>query len=355
MAMRRQENHEAPRFSRRWWLNCLRSLLWVSVISVLIWLYADMEVAGTERIALTIRLTAGKSQDLMLLSPREEKVAFTIRGSRAAVKDFATKYNSTELTYDVSGCGYGMGQAIPMSDVLNKVPDILSLGLEVVSVSPPAIARVDIDRRIHQSVPVEFEYKAVLKEPPMPTLMGITVAESRWEEIRKRQPPETRPALKTVEQTFEKAQAGQDQQVAVEWRLIPQINGIEVMPDQPSITTTVVVQQLTGVKTVSVPVRVQAPAIWLEDGTWKKYVLRRKAPEDWQKDLKVAGPVKDLDQLNASNISAYVVLTDDDKKFVESWLPGEIVVRFPEDLKVRLAEKPSGVQFKLELLQPTNP
>jgi hypothetical protein len=248
-----------------------------------------------------------------------------------------------------------MGQAIPMSDVLNKVPDILSLGLEVVSVSPPAIARVDIDRRIHQSVPVEFEYKAVLKEPPMPTLMGITVAESRWEEIRKRQPPETRPALKTVEQTFEKAQAGQDQQVAVEWRLIPQINGIEVMPDQPSITTTVVVQQLTGVKTVSVPVRVQAPAIWLEDGTWKKYVLRRKAPEDWQKDLKVAGPVKDLDQLNASNISAYVVLTDDDKKFVESWLPGEIVVRFPEDLKVRLAEKPSGVQFKLELLQPTNP
>ena len=56
---------EEPRFSRRWWLRGLRTLFWIALISVLIWLYADLEHSKEREFRATIRLNTGKSSSLV--------------------------------------------------------------------------------------------------------------------------------------------------------------------------------------------------------------------------------------------------------------------------------------------------
>jgi len=344
------QTQDIARFSRRWWLSAGRNFLWVAIVTLLIWVYADMEVAGTERVMLTVRLTTGNSQELMLLSDSDHRVGFAVRGPRGALERFVNKYNNSVLSFDVSK-SYKLGsQAIPTADILNEQLKPLELGLEIRSASPPAISGVHLDRRRHESVRVQFVYtNAELEEPPKERKVRISLAESQWQEIRGKQPD---PALRTVEKNLQTEQTGVP--ITVKADIIPVLEGLEVTLEEKSIEFTIVIKQLTGTKSILIAVTVLAPPAWVEDGTWKEYVLERQEPADWRKEIDVTGPRTDLERLNPADVHAYIVLTDEDKKPVGSWLTRPVLVDFPKGLNVTAAEKLT-VGFRLKRAAPTTP
>jgi len=169
MAKVELENQEALPFSLRWWWEKARTLLWVVLVTLLVWVYADTEVAGTEQVVFTVRLTTGNSADLMLLSKPDHKVTFKVRGPRGTVRRFAAKHSNTVLVFDVSkSVRPGKDVAIPTADIIkSQIPEIVEQGLEILSPSPSAITGVHIDKRIQIELPVEFVYaNAELKEVP---------------------------------------------------------------------------------------------------------------------------------------------------------------------------------------------
>ena len=95
---------DVSRFSRRWWIAGLHTLFWVVLVTVLIWIYADMEFTDTAKIIATIKLDTGESGQLELLSRTELPVEFEISGSRSSLEDFQRELDEAGalLSYDVS-------------------------------------------------------------------------------------------------------------------------------------------------------------------------------------------------------------------------------------------------------------
>jgi len=127
------------------------------------------------------------------------------------------------------------------------------------------------------------------------------------------------------------------------------IEGIPVRPEQSSLTVTIEIRKFTDTKTIQVTVQVLTPYTWMEDGTWDKYKFTRETQQTtWVKEVEVTGAKEDLDRLQPEQVDAYIVLAEDDKKFVESWLTRAVKFRFPPDLKVELTGEVHIVKFKLE-------
>ena len=67
----------APRFSLAWWAEGGRNFFFVALVTLLIWVYADMDVADKGNFQATVVLTTGDSADVELLPPREVEINFT--------------------------------------------------------------------------------------------------------------------------------------------------------------------------------------------------------------------------------------------------------------------------------------
>ena len=135
----------------------------------------------------------------------------------------------------------------------------------------------------------------------------------------------------------------------VDFELVPAIVGVPVELDKASISVEIQVLRRTVSKTISISVRLLAPPTWVENGVWKEYQFKRKDPLEWLREITVQGPREDLDKLDPKNVDAYVVLVEGDKKPV-SWSQRKVIVRFPPELRIRLApDQPElTVWFRLE-------
>ena len=104
----------------------------------------------------------------------------------------------------------------------------------------------------------------------------------------------------------------------------------------------------TETKTIKVTVRLLVPPAWSEadDTLLRDHVLEREVRDEWRPDITVRGPKTDVQQLNEKEVDAYVLLTEDNRKPVDSWLPGKVVVRFPKHLQIRLVGEVPDVHFR---------
>jgi len=336
------------RFSRRWWTQLARDLFWVALVSVLVWVYADRKVTETKTFVTTVRLTTGKSADLVVLEKTEWRgVIYKVEGSREAL-DHYERQAKESVSYDVSPQVAGDAKAFPraisisVAEVLNQDRDIAGRGLKVTSAENPDTITARLDRLRTVAVPVELVYsKAELVDPPKPTV-EIAVPESNWQEILKAQP---NPAIRTVEKDLSGKPAGKP--IPVTFDLIGEIASVSVRLGQNSIEVPVTISQTTDTIAMTASVRVL-----MMSGDWedlRKFDLVVKDKAEWRPEIRITGATKDLVTLQPKDIEAYIVLTDDDKKPVESWLPPKPVqVRFPAALGLRLDGNPPTVTFKLQ-------
>lgn len=351
---------ETPTWSRKWFLAGLRNFVWIVVVTTLVWVYADMEFTTEQDFRVAVHLTTGGAETLSLVpmgdGNQNIEVTFKLQGNRGQLDSFARWLNDRNSTLNFDVSRYGPSKT-PMTEgvsaALERMANLSKRGLTFLW-SDPATISFRLDRRIRvPGIPVEFQYTGVtLASPPVvkPAKVAIYVGETAWKEIEAALPEASR-KLKTRQVDLKNAPT--DKPIAAE--IVPSIT---LKPDEPpipvdlevdTVKVEVQVQHALGTKTFNVTPRILTPPTWSDDNTWSEYKLVRKPNESWTKEITVQGAKTDVESLKSEDVDAYLVLREDDKKPVESWLTREIVVHFPPKLKVELAptEKPS-VSFKLE-------
>ncbi len=344
MAWRRTGPGETPpAFSRHWWLGGLRNLIWVALVTILIWVYADMEFIDTETFSsVTLTLETPSNPKLTLLGPREHTVSFEVAGSQTSLEALRQQLEEagSNITYDVAR-DYGQGQTIvPLRDLLSQAIDLPGITIE--STDPEAIT-LDLDPIITVSdVPVELQWTgAKLDPPPEPETVSITVPRSRWEQANI-----TAPRLKTQVVDLSRYQAGLQN---VRGEINPFIGDVRVTPVPPSVSFRAQIVNPLASEDIPTTVQVLCPSTWGEPGdtTWQEYELIRDetGDSDWRPDLKIIGPRQNL---LPENVTAYIQLTEDDKKPVGSWLVQDVKVVFKPGTELQLQGPAPTVRYKMQ-------
>lgn len=333
----------------RQWMRWGRNLLWVVIVTVMIWVYADMEFTRERQFAVTVRLLTD-DPDLTLLSDREVEIAFAVEGSMSSLETFDRRPKVIE--YDVSR--YGAGDAptpVPTREILLASAGITQAGLTLVSTRPSTInVRLDVIRT--ETLDVRFDYTgATLAGPPVisPSEVPVRVAESRWRDILDGDPSPTI-ATETVN-----LRNVPDTSKPITAELNPVVEGVRVEPAVETVSVRVEVAELTATRTIPVTVRVLAPSAWASDGTWREFTLERKDPLEWRKQLLISGPRQEVERLEPEQVEAYVELTENDKSRTTSWWEGEVKVRFPVDRSIELAGEAPTVEYRLVRREATTP
>ena len=183
-----------PRFSRQWWWEQNRNIFWVVVVTVLVWVYADLEVTDKMEVKATLRLTTGQAKDMEIISERVIHVDFEVLGNRAALDRFERRINAEHsiLLYDVSEDLQPGENIVPVGDILKRVADIEQAGLTLVSTSVSDIT-VQIDKVLTQAVPVKFEFRGATLSGTAkitPPQVRVRVSQHTWDNILKTAPAE---------------------------------------------------------------------------------------------------------------------------------------------------------------------
>lgn len=332
---------DPSRFSRRWWLGCARTALLVTIVTVLIWVYADLEFTDTQQLRATILLTADSNQDLVILSKRDIEVTFTLKGNRGALDLFQQKLSAdgAVIPFNVASNHAHGRHSLSTAEILRNAAGAFEAGLIVVDAAP-AIVDFHLDRRVRHDVPVEFVYSnASLVEAPKLT-MAVSVAASQWQEILATQPT---PTLRTVNVDLAGKPSGE--RLEIEAQVVPFIGDVRVEPAGTTVLVPIEISQPTATRTIAVTVRVLAPPDWTD--VWREYDLVRKDPLEWRPKITVSGSKKDLEQLGPDSIHAYVELTETDKDPV-SWLERDVQLQFLKGLQIQLVGETPKVHFKLQ-------
>lgn len=351
MSKARDYTEEATRFSRQWWMGVGRGLLWIGVVTVLIWVYADMQHTVKEQMTATVVLTTGGSKSMVILSKPDIQITFKVRGSRSDLERFKEKYAEAKLviTFDVSrDYKPGKNLAIPTLGMVREALDLEKLGLEVIEVWPDAIKGVHMERLVLKELPVALAYTgATLAEKPkiIPEKAKIRVTEPAWTEILKALP---KPVIKTENLDLQQAQPGGT--VQQDLKLVASVAGERVSLVTETVNVTVKVAQHTDTKKLTVSVFILTPPGWAEDDTWEKYILVRKDKLEWRPTITLTGTKADLEKLEEvkKEVQAYIVLNEGHKKHIETWDTGEVQIRFPQGLRLKLVGEKLEVSFNMK-------
>ena len=352
------QSTDAPRYSRQWWLDSAKIAFWVMIVTVLVWVYADMEFTKTDGVAMTIRLNTAGSTNIVVTSRLTADVTFQLRGSRSDLDRFAKKFRGQTVDFDLSTLPdfhAGLKQGIPSVLVLESLTELKEWGLRVVSGSPAIISGINIEKLEPRELSVEFIFKgAELAETPEDTVKVLAPG-SFWRSLATRNP-----RIRTVEKDLTNLPAGEEQKVR--FQLIPTLAGKSVKLKNDAVTVNLqVVRKTTAAnETIPITVKIITPAEWTETGVWTQYKLVRRDRIEWSSEITVTGPRKDIDILKTDktkNVDAYIVLTDSDKEPIESWSSRKVTLRFPPGLQIQLAsgQVEPTVQFRLEKRDTTTP
>lgn len=337
-------------FSRSWWSDGMRNMFFVVIITLLIWVYADMDVADDVDYRATIVLTTGNSQEVALVPAEEVPLKFTLRGTRRSLREFQDYLDQkgSMIEYDVSRFEPGTREALT-EDVLNQSDTLDRLGLLMVSAAPSKIT-FSLEKRVRVLAKVELDYTgAMLVEPPRITPAEVSVLLARTDRDRLRQGlPAGEPIrLKTKQLDLSNAPTGQlfTRQVG----LRKPTARFEVILATKSVSVDLKIDQRTDRKVITIMVQTISPSSWSEKGgTWQEYNFVKKSPLEWRRQITVSGAKKDIERLRSEDVEAYVTLTDQDKAPVESWLTRPVKVQFAIGMDLKILGEQPVVNFKLQ-------
>ena len=339
---------KAKQFSRLRWLSWAYNLFWVSLVTILIWIYADMKFTGEEEFDITLKLdAAGRSKKFVVLPPDEHRLSVVISGSQTSLEQFRKDLSSKESTlfYDVSQ-EYSPGQGpVSAADLLEKAARLKQQGITIKSVKPEAID-LNLDKLLtKEDIPVKLNTTgASLQSDPAPGKVTIRVPETKWEEIKTHLKGQ-KAKLETLPVDLSNRPLEEDIQIEAE--INPFIQGIDVQPVQQKIAFTVRIISPLDTESIPVTVKILTPTDWArrDNTTWEEYVFVPNPALEWRLKLEIEGEPKDL---KPENIWAYIKLTDDDKQTTTTWLPRELIVSFAPDTNLKLKGSAPKMQFRLE-------
>lgn len=357
MVKKKTRLEQVPRFGRKWWLAAGRNMLWIAMVTLLVWVYADMEFTSKNEIRVTIRLTTGNNANLVLLSPQDISVTMEVQGSQHGLDSLQQmiKDRGGVLVYDVTQDYVPTEKPISANVVaiLNKLLEPTKKGLTVLK-AEPGMTEIHLDRRMKvENIPIDFQFTgatyALQANPPKASIM---VSQSQWKKVESLLPPDKR-VLKS--KSINLSNVAVDKPVEVEvlpFFTLPDGQEVPVEVLQDVVQVQVSITQKLDTKDLRIFVRVSTPASWAWAGTWRDYELQAKDTNEWiNRQVTVEGSKVDLDRLDAADVDAFIMLNDTDKeenpKSDTSPLTRPIEFKFPPSLHVKLKGPPPTVQFKL--------
>ena len=330
------------RFSRRWFAERARTALWVGVVTVLIWVFADIQVTKeSDKIRGKLRIHASSGADTVLLSGDEFNIVFKVKGRGHAIDEFEKKLirENSILRYDAAkdlkDLQPGRRHVKSVADILDRLPLIRNAGLVVISVNPKEVA-IELDSlKLIKDVKVDFSFSGAELDGQAivaPSKIDILVPASRAEGLTA-----DNMTLATAMLDLRDEAPGKEVTREVAVQPPPGMLGAQLTP--PTVKVTFKILQQTDNRPFTVNVQPKAPPAWLSTNVLSKYKLELKPGETWSREIKVSGNPIDLQKLRAEDIQAYIVLKDDDYLTpLASWLPGKVRVHFHEGLGVSLAD-----------------
>ncbi len=334
-----------PRWGR------LGNLLWVLLVTLLLWVYADLEFTGEMELTVTVRFTAGASENVFLLSKKEHVIDFKITGSRYRLERFRTEITKrgNTIDYDPAADYEVSAEPRPVSsaELITRgatAADLPVEGLTIHGCKPDTVALWLDGIRKKENLPVRLNYRgAELSSPPRTGEVTVMVPSSRWEAVETRLKTDEF-ALKTVPVDLSKYKPGKHEVTA---EVNPIIEDIKVTVVPRTLTYEVEIANPVSTAEIQVRVGLLTPWKWgsLDDATWRDYVLVRSPDSNWRPVLEVSGSEK---YLKPENVRAYIVLAEEDKKPVESWLEREVTVSFPPGSGLQLLSPAPKVKFRLQ-------
>jgi hypothetical protein len=339
------------RFGLRWWLDKGRNFAFVAAVTVLIWVYADMDVAEDRTFRAAVELTTVASSQVEILTPRQAEVKFTLRGTRKSLRTFQEQLDQKggRIDYDVSGDYQPGTNSVSAEDVINQAEILSRLNLSMLS-SAPSYINFTLDKRVTADAEVQFDYTgANLTQEPIvePSRVKIRLAQMDLDALRKDLPEAQPLVLKTRQVNLAGAPAGRPETQQVEVRLPATKFPAELEPK--SVSVTYQINQRTTTQKITVSVQVLCPASWAgETGIWSDYMLVRQDPLEWKPEIEVTGPRQDLEKLKAEMVEAYLPLTDLDTRPTTSWLTGTVRYVFPAGMNVQVVGDKPVVHYRLD-------
>jgi hypothetical protein len=338
-------------FGPGWFWSGLRTWAWVAVITVLVWMYADIQFTEIRELRGALRITA-PSKDLVLLSAKDLAVTFRVKGNRQEIDQFADRLAGAGgvLTFDASALEPGQLHAERLTDVLTQTKEFREQagGLTILQATPrdvevlldvlrpkPATLELDTGGANVEDVKFEPDNQLIVKAPStqldkLPDPLVLRTAPLG--DLRDLPPGKT-----------------ETRQLRI---VLPQRLDFLVLPKQTVQVSFKTVQQAEKRK-FKLVVNVQPPRPWLDDGTWAKFTIQTNPPDDWTREITLVGSRDDLDKLatRAGELSAFIVPTEGDKAgsgAAAGWIPGQIHVWIPTDLKLRPDdEKIKPIEYRL--------
>ncbi|MHC4715953.1 MAG: YbbR-like domain-containing protein [Planctomycetota bacterium] len=341
MSARLAEHRALPptRFSRQWYLDHAGTISWIVIITVLIWVWADLHFTDKRTIPITLAIQNTLPKEMVILSPQpaEMEVDVTIKGRKYALDRFEKE---TTLSFDAARLFRKPGPyPIDIADVLESLPEVRQAG-KVISCEPKTLLlRLDGLKPV-RGVKVQLELPGMrvdkVKLEPESVTLRIPISQFAQEmddtpvvtaRPDTRNLPEGEPVTRTVTLVGPTPQCRMD-------------------PDQVTATFTVTVGQRTARRSLTVPIHIHTPKQWWLDGTRNQYVFQEDQPRQRTARITVAGPQIELDKLQA------------DKKPVESWLHRKVRVEFRKDREIDVSaltvEGPLP-EIKFRLIKPPAP
>lgn len=131
------------------WRSQLPTYLIVTVVAVLIWLWAAGETRETDERTFHVQFTTQSPAD-HIVTPSETTISVEIEGSRSALRSAPAMGSPIVLTLDA-----GLGDhAVDLIRLLNDHPDLRDARVSVISTDPPA-QDVTIHKLVSATVRVE--------------------------------------------------------------------------------------------------------------------------------------------------------------------------------------------------------
>lgn len=362
---------ETARFSREWWLQLGRNLLWVGLITILVWVYADMEFIDAETVELKLLLTTDPSKAMLIdedgepLPPeaREATVSFRVRGSRRARARLKRQIEElgSPVRYDISRGRPAEQQDVATEAILADLVEIEEIGLSILSASPAQLDDVPLEPVVRREIPIDPVYVDDDSKPQEFEARPVEVRLSRtkWERIE-RASEEGKPAFKTAPIDLSDAEPGNP--VNRQATISGKIAGIQVV-EKRQVPFTATVPERAGPKpeelAVKVNVRILIPPEWAggePDAVLQEYSFQRSGTGDpWANlTLNFKGPPEEIRKLGEAHdrdeVHAYVPLNKAMHIDQESAVPwGEtVIVRIPLGIDVQLVGQKPEVSFQVE-------
>ena len=350
---------KAEPFSRKWFLGGINNLFWVFIITVMIWVYADMEFTDSIKLKIRLKLTAGQQTEYRLLSDQTANIEVEIAGSKSSLDRFRRELERKGNTLELDVTRFGAGDRnMPARELLTAAANLQDRGISIKELAPQTIhVNLEALEKI-DNVRVELAISGgALTSPPKPKEISILVPASYKKRIQL-MVNQHQLYLQTQLVNVSTLAAGKNQPVTAAVSKSISIDGknIQIEPVPAEVTFLVDVKSRIAQKKLSIAVELLTPASWSDpkDKTWENYKLARENLADWRPEITVSGPeniVSNPAELT-KKIRAFIKLDDNDKKSIGSWTTRKVRIVFEEGSKLKLISAAPVVKFRLEKITP---